>query len=80
MSFRFFKDREGSRHCDLGGFSDCLSTKVFFVAFRQDRIIELSQLRQGIMSLDEYQQKFYSLMSHSPHIDASEEGKYYQFL
>lgn len=61
-------------------FQFAFKEKYFSATVRQSRIIELSQLRQRIMSIEEYQQKFYSLLPYSPHIDASEEGKYYQYL
>ncbi|XP_073120145.1 uncharacterized protein [Henckelia pumila] len=41
---------------------------------------ELLSLRQGKMSIDDYQQKFFDLLSYSPEIFSSSEMKYNMFL
>ncbi|XP_073036671.1 uncharacterized protein [Primulina eburnea] len=49
-------------------------------ALRQAKTIELLNLKQGSMSVDEYQQKFFELLPFAPHISGSSEAKYDHFL
>ncbi|XP_073129399.1 uncharacterized protein [Henckelia pumila] len=47
---------------------------------RQAKAIELLNLKQGSLSVDEYQQKFIDLLPYCPYIGASFEAKYDHFL
>ncbi|XP_073029381.1 uncharacterized protein [Primulina eburnea] len=49
-------------------------------ALRQAKTIELLNLKQGSMSVDAYQQKFFELLPFAPHISGSSEAKYDHFL
>ncbi|XP_073133424.1 uncharacterized protein [Henckelia pumila] len=55
--------------------------KLYFPpALRQAKASELLSLRQGLMSIDEYQQKFFELLPYCPKISDSTEAKYSLFL
>ncbi|XP_073119979.1 uncharacterized protein [Henckelia pumila] len=47
---------------------------------RQTKASELLNLRQGTMSIEEYKQKFFDLLSYCPHITESSMAKYDHFL
>ncbi|XP_073120601.1 uncharacterized protein [Henckelia pumila] len=49
-------------------------------ALRQAKTSELLSLRQGTMTIEEYQQKFFDLLSYCPHISDSSIVKYDHFL
>ncbi|XP_073120479.1 uncharacterized protein [Henckelia pumila] len=49
-------------------------------AIRQAKSSELLSLRQGTMSIDDYQQKFFDLLLYFPKISSSSEMKYSLFL
>lgn len=52
----------------------------FPLALCQAKTIDLLSLKQESMTLDEYQQKFFELLSFAPHINASSKAKYNHFL
>ncbi|XP_073153239.1 uncharacterized protein [Henckelia pumila] len=55
--------------------------KLYFPpALRQSKDSELLSLKQGTMSIDEYQHNFFELLSYFPHISASSMAKYDLFL
>ncbi|XP_073121983.1 uncharacterized protein [Henckelia pumila] len=55
--------------------------KLYFPpALRQAKANELLSLRQGTMNIDEYQQKFFDLLSYCPEISSSTDMKYNVFL
>ncbi|XP_073121895.1 uncharacterized protein [Henckelia pumila] len=49
-------------------------------ALRQAKASELLSLRQGTMTIEEYQQKFFYLLPYCPHIAVSSIAKYDHFL
>ncbi|XP_073060047.1 uncharacterized protein [Primulina eburnea] len=61
-------------------FRAAFSRLYFPPALRQVKTMELLSLKQGSMSVDEYQQKFFELFPYAPHINASSEAKYDHFL
>ncbi|XP_073159095.1 uncharacterized protein [Henckelia pumila] len=48
----------------------------FLPSIRQARSMELLTLRQGSMTVDEYQQQFINLLPYSPHINEGDASKY----
>ncbi|XP_073121704.1 uncharacterized protein [Henckelia pumila] len=55
--------------------------KLYFPqAVRQTRSMEFLMLRQGAMTIDEYQQRFINLLPYSPYINESDASKYDLFL
>ncbi|XP_073137479.1 uncharacterized protein [Henckelia pumila] len=65
----------------LWAFFCCLFRQLHFPpALRQAKEIEHFNLKQGTMSIDEYQQKFIDLLPYCPHIGTSSEAKYDHFL
>ncbi|XP_073153758.1 uncharacterized protein [Henckelia pumila] len=49
-------------------------------ALCQAKAIELLNLKQGTLTIDEYQQKFIDLLPYCPHIGSGSEAKYDHFL
>ncbi|XP_073124810.1 uncharacterized protein [Henckelia pumila] len=55
--------------------------KLYFpLALRQAKANELVSLRQGTMTIDKYQQKFFELLFYCPEISSSTKIKYNMFL
>ncbi|XP_073138402.1 uncharacterized protein [Henckelia pumila] len=55
--------------------------KLYFTpTLRQTKASELLSLHQGTMTIDEYQQKFFELLSYCPEISTSTKMKYNMFL
>lgn len=52
----------------------------FTPALLQENTIELLSLKQGTMTVDEYQQKFFELLSFALQINANSKAKYDHFL
>ncbi|XP_075489589.1 uncharacterized protein LOC142528426 [Primulina tabacum] len=61
-------------------FCETFMQLYFPPALRQTKTIELLSLKQGSMSIEEYQQKFFELLPFAPHISGSSEAKYDHFL
>ncbi|XP_073121991.1 uncharacterized protein [Henckelia pumila] len=61
-------------------FKSSFEKHYFPPALRQTKASELLSLRQGTLTIDEYQRRFFELLSFSPHIASSSETMHDLFL
>ncbi|XP_073143884.1 uncharacterized protein [Henckelia pumila] len=74
------RERTERGHVAWGDFCQQFQKLYFPPAVRQARSMELMTLRQGSMTIDQYQQRFLDLLPFSPHINDCDESKYDIFL